>query len=466
MKNLTKLFVAVALLFAGFACTTDVTEDLGIQVNGAGQTTLTLSLEESRTQLGEAVNGLYPVAWSAKDAISVNGIKSTSIAISGNASVATFTFDGVLNYPYAVAYPATIEGSVLFADQQSHTEGTFANGAATMYGYAEAEGGMALKHLTGVLKIGVTGDKTLSYAQISTADRAPIAGTFAIDFATGEVTATSSSKELIGYSFGDGLALSSTPQYIHAVVPAGVYDELYVTLYDTEGGVMYATVKAGENKPLNAGSIREFSNAIAYAPVTTIFVIKDKESLKAFAAEAAELNKDAIFVADVDMTGEAWTPIEGYTGTINGNGYAIKGMTAPLFGTTSASIKGLHLTDVNIEETQLTYVGALARHIEAVGDVTPVVEHCSVSGKVVLNNTTVPYAKPAAGNGIRLLCGKPMPCQPYRRWERRARNNNPFHRSIALSSGIRMQRNKKARHSPRPKRCRLYTPEPQHARHR
>ena len=50
MKNLTKIFVAVAALFAGFACTTDVTEDLGVVIDG--QATLTLSLEESRTQLG------------------------------------------------------------------------------------------------------------------------------------------------------------------------------------------------------------------------------------------------------------------------------------------------------------------------------------------------------------------------------------------------------------------------------
>ena len=50
MKNLTKILVAVMALFTGFACTTDVTEDLG--VNLAGQTTLTISLEESRTQLG------------------------------------------------------------------------------------------------------------------------------------------------------------------------------------------------------------------------------------------------------------------------------------------------------------------------------------------------------------------------------------------------------------------------------
>ena len=57
MKNLTKIFVAVAALFVGFACTTDATEDLG--VNLGGQTTLTISLEESRTQLGEKVDGIY-----------------------------------------------------------------------------------------------------------------------------------------------------------------------------------------------------------------------------------------------------------------------------------------------------------------------------------------------------------------------------------------------------------------------
>ena len=397
MKKLTKLFVSVALLFAGFACTTDVTDDLGVQVNGAGQTTITLSLEESRTQLGEAVNGLYPVVWSADDAISVNGVKSSSIAISDNASVATFTFDGVLNYPYAVAYPATVEGSVVFADQQSYTEGTFTSGAAAMYGYAETEGGMALKHLTGVLKIGVTGDKTLAYAQISNVNRAPIAGEFELNFAEGKVTPTTSAKGVINYSFGDGIELSSEPTYIHVAVPEGVYGELYVTLYDTEGGVMYATVKANDEKPLKAGKVREFSNAIAYAPHSTLFVIRDKESLKAFAAEAPFSTKDAIFVADVDMTGEAWTPIDSYAGTVHGNGYAIKGMTAPLFGKVFCSIKGLHLVDVNIESTDNPGVGALARHIAASGyangsiDRFPAVENCSVSGSVVLNNTTTAF---------------------------------------------------------------------------
>jgi hypothetical protein len=113
--------------------------------------------------------------------------------------------------------------------------------------------------------------------------------------------------------------------------------------------------------------------------------VKDKASLLDFASQAATLEKDVLFVADVDMSGEEWTPIEGYAGTVRGNGYAIKGLTAPLFGTTNASFKGLHLRDVNISETVTPNVGALARRIDATVAVRPVVEHCSVSGKIIVN---------------------------------------------------------------------------------
>ena len=390
MKKFAKIFVAVAGLFVGFACTTDVTEDLGVQVgNGVGQTTVTLSLEESRTSLGAEVNNLYPVTWSSDDAISINGVKSASIAIAdGNPAVATFSFNETLKTPYCVAYPAAAEGKVIFAEQQVYTDGTFADGAAAMYGYSESTGSLSLQHLTGVLKIGVVGDKTLSYAQISTADRAPIAGEFELDFATGEVTPTKNAKEVISYSFPEDLVLATTPQYIHVAVPAGVYDELYVTLYDTEGGVMYATVKADSAKPLSAGKVRKFVNDITYAPNASVFVIKDKTSLLDFAAQAATLNKDALFIADVDMTGEAWTPIEGYNNIVLGNGYAIKGLTAPLFGTTSASIKGLHLIDAVLSTNNNPIFGGFACKITATNDLSPVIEHCSISGTFTVKNDT------------------------------------------------------------------------------
>ena len=388
MKNLTKIFLAVVALFA-YSCVTDTTEDLGVQVGGGQNVTeITLSLEESRTQLGEKVDGLYPLYWSEGDKISVNGVESAAAVIdNNNPASATFTVPGELATPYCIAYPAAPAGKVIFAANQTHAGNeTFGSGVSTMYGYGCT--GVTLNHLTGVLKIGVIGSATLTFAQISTVDRAPIAGEFDMDFEKGEVKATSASKSVINYNFpvtadAEGFVLSSEPQYIHVAVPAGVYDELYVTLYDTEGGVMYATVKANEQKPLAVGKVREFSNTINYFPNSEVFIIKDKASLQAFAAEAATLTKDVLFVADVDMTGEAWTPIEGYAGTIYGNGYAINGLTAPLFGITSASFKGLHLTNVNINETVNPNVGALARRImlPATG-ISATVEHCSVSGKI------------------------------------------------------------------------------------
>ena len=59
MKNLTKIFVAVAALFA-FACTTDTTEDLGVNFGANGQNEIVLSLEGTKTQLGEKAGDLYP----------------------------------------------------------------------------------------------------------------------------------------------------------------------------------------------------------------------------------------------------------------------------------------------------------------------------------------------------------------------------------------------------------------------
>ena len=399
MKKFAKFFLAVASVVA-VSCTTDVTDDLGVQIGNQDQTIITLSLEESRTQLGEKAGDLYPLQWSEGDKISVNGVESNALSASeAGQAAATFSVADTPTKPYCIAYPAAAAGKVVFADKQTHTSNTtFGSGVATMYGYSEDDlGGLSLTHLTGVLKIGIKGSAKIVLAQISNANRKAIAGTFDFDFEKGEATATSSSKEIIEYSFGEGVQLSEEPTYIHAVVPAGEYDKLYVTLYDKDGGVMYATVNTDETKPLTAGKVREFSSPIIYSANTSVFVIKDKASLKAFAAEATLSAKDALFVADVDMTGEEWTPIEQYAGTVHGNGYSIKGMTAPLFGTSYCSIKGLHLKDVNIEETEYQYVGALARHITSniwsnteglLNDATVVIENCSVSGKIVMNNQT------------------------------------------------------------------------------
>ena len=381
----------LAVVTVAFSCTTDATHDLGVDLgNNEALTEITLSLEESRTQLGEKAGDLYPLQWSEGDKISINGVESNALSAGeAGGAAATFSVAGSPAKPYCIAYPAAAAGQVVFADKQTHLSNTtFGSGVSTMYAYSEDElGGLSLNHLTGVLKIGVVGSSKIVLAQISNANRMAIAGAFDFDFEKGEATATSASKEVVEYSFGEGVHLSSEPTYIHVAVPAGVYDELYVTLYDEEGGVMYATVKTDETKPLTAGNVREFSNAIVYTPNTSVFVVKDVATLKEFAAQAATLEKDVLFVADVDLSGEAWTPIEGYAGTINGNGYAIKGLTAPLFGTTSASFKGLHLRDVNINATDAQHIAALAVKITASETVLPTVKNCSVSGNITVTNS-------------------------------------------------------------------------------
>ena len=382
MKNLAKLLLTVVALFA-YSCTTDT---LGIEPGNNEATTIELSLESTRTQLGEKAESVYPLYWSEGDQISINGAASEALGAEADGSArATFAVAGTPSKPYCIAYPAAPAGQVLFAEKQAHAgNSTFANGVTTLYGYSTDGVSAQLTHLTGVLKISVVGSAKLVLAQISTIDRKPIAGAFDFDFEKGEAKATTASKEVIEYSFGEGVQLSSEATNLHIAVPAGKYDELYITLYDENGGVMYATAKADESKPLNAGNVREFPNAISYMPNANVFVVKDKASLKAFAEQAATLDKDVLFVADVDMTDEAWTSVDGYAGTINGNGYAIKGLTAPLFNTTNATIKGLHLRDLNISVESGAAIGTFANTYNGT-----LISHCSTSGKLTVTKLTV-----------------------------------------------------------------------------
>ena len=413
MKNLTKIFMAVVAGMFAFSCVTDTTVDSNPTFEsevGEVKTVLSVGIansEELRTQLGGYANGKYPMYWSNGDQISVNGVESNSLVLEeGEKSVeAEFGFGESLSTPYCIAYPAAAAGEVKFEANQSHANNTtFGNNVAAMWGYSENGEGVTLQHLTGVLKIGVVaneaiGEKNLVYAQVSTIDRTPIAGDFEFDFAKGELgKATETSTSVISYSFGEGVALSTEPTYLHIAVPAGKYDELYVTLYDEDGGVMYATVKAGDSKPLAAGKVREFKangveQLITYAPNAEAFVVDSVDKLYTLAAGGVD--KDILFVKDIDMAddeqGRTWAPIEAanYTGTVHGNGYSIKGLTAPLFGTTSASIRGLHLKDVTLNSNENGVVAGLVCKVLATDTVSPIVEHCSVSGTLTIDNKTL-----------------------------------------------------------------------------
>ena len=108
MRKLTKFFIAVVLLEA-YACTTDTTQSLDAP-HGQGLTEITISIEESRTQLGEYNGELYPLYWSEGDQISVNGLPSDELTAekAGDAS-AVFSVAGLSADTYCIAYPAAGE---------------------------------------------------------------------------------------------------------------------------------------------------------------------------------------------------------------------------------------------------------------------------------------------------------------------------------------------------------------------
>ncbi len=262
-----KFIVAATLGLLALSCATDTTEDVRLNEQSVvTESSITLSLEGSRTHLGEKVGEGYPLFWSEGDKISANGVESAEAVIDeNNPSCATFNFDQELTGTCHIAYPVAPEGKVIFAAEQTHTDNsTFGNGVSTMYGIAEGTG-IELKHLTGVLKFGVIGSATLKKVTVATADHTPIAGTFDLDFESGKFTPTDDTTNTITYSFGSGLALNSaTPTYVHIALPAGEYSLLRVRFYDSEGGIMSKEIRATSAKPIRAGIVREFTNTVTY----------------------------------------------------------------------------------------------------------------------------------------------------------------------------------------------------------
>jgi hypothetical protein len=401
MKNFTRIFFAVAALFA-FACTTDATEDLSVTIKGGG-TELAISLEESRTQLGEKADGVYPLYWSEGDAVAVNGLVSAALtAEQAGSANALFTFTGELTRPFNIVYPAPAEGvtaaeglyPVTFPATQVYTAGSFASGAAPMYGYAaEGDAAIQLNHLTGVLALAIKGEVTIT-SVVVTAEKGKIAGNFDLDCTTGALTAHDDASDSVTLSCGNGLALNSevaTPLYI--AVPAGDYGMVTVTINTADPSQkMVAQFDSTGEKAIKVGMVREFREFTHSPNASEEYLIVTKEDLIRFAQEAPTMARDiAVRVAgEIDMTGVEWAPISGFGSTFDGgkdNGYYIKGLSAPLFDVVENGIlKNIALVDVAINEVEKPNVGALARRVIGVADVTtPRVVNCSATGTITVN---------------------------------------------------------------------------------
>ena len=379
MKNLLKLLMAGVLL-TSVSCVQDITKDIAVGVQG-GAAEFTVGIDASRVALGDKdAMGKYPLYWSDGDKISINGIASSALDIAEGEQISQANFtvtpgEGqLLEAPFSVLYPSNTAGQVVFKALQGYTEGTFATGTTPMYGYSEGSATLTLKHLAGALKIGIKGAEGTKVARVlvESTDGKPLSGTFDINCATGELTATEEVVVATAVRSTEGVELSpETPTFFYIALPAGEYTPLNVTIVTTDGKTMHVSAKDAvgvDNFTLAAGQVMAF-NELTFAENAVAYEIWDVDGFFAFAdmvksGEFAKNYDKAVLCADIyAATGpKPWESIEDFNGIFDGQNFKIYDLAAPLFGKTCATIRNVVVAAPRISSDK-DKIGAIAAHL-------------------------------------------------------------------------------------------------------
>ncbi len=234
-------------------------------------TTVGISLEQSRTSLGDKVGEIYPVYWSEGDKIAINGKMSAEASIKADdKAYAEFNFDSSVSRPFHITYPYTASSTaeqpkVEFPAEQHYAEGTFATESAPMCGYATRQGDIQLTHLASVLRLPVKAANEgviLEKVVITSTTNAKLSGIFSVDCATAAITASEECSNEVTYVLPPSFILSTTadtPLYIS--LPAGISGKFTIEFVEPSGKKMTATWSP--TSPIERGVVREFK-AITY----------------------------------------------------------------------------------------------------------------------------------------------------------------------------------------------------------
>jgi hypothetical protein len=379
------MFVGLALVMLATSCSTDTTE---VNLNGA-KVTLGVSLDQTRTYMGELNNGEYPVLWSDGDKLLVNDkVVAVPAEYVGKASVQV-AVDAA--EAYNVAYPAELilGNELTISEVQKYAEGSFAVGSGVMVGYSTSADAVALKNLYGYLKFTVTGAANVNAVTVVAAGGEAISGTYAIDYKNATITPLAG-KDIIRVTevvAKDGVAT------VVVAVPAGEYSKGFeVKVKDNANGVMVKSLKAA-GATVEAGTVYAMPE-VAYAATATETEITTVADLKAFIA-AANAGDYSAYVsadgevkigADLDLTGVTLDPITTFNGIFNGQGYALKNWTSSkgLFVVNSGTVKNI-VIDESCKLT-LPVITATAMIGFVVDQNTGLVSGCVNNADITLNH--------------------------------------------------------------------------------
>lgn len=284
MKKILRSVAALAVvMFAG--CTTDMTDEVVAPVTGE-TTTITVGFDETKTSLGELVDGVRKVYWSNGDQIAVNGVVSAAATINEeNKGVATFTFESALATPYSALYPAEAyvdAQTINLPSNQGLGVDNVGADALPMAAYSTVEGGaLVMHHLAGAFRFRIKQSATESadiheihHVELRGNNGEQLSGNFAIDYEAVTLTATSTNEaDKVAYSLVNKDSSTENELNVFVVVPAGAYEQ-GVTLRIVDVAGHYMDVKSTATT-IAKGEIKAMP-AVEFVPTGTLINVEIK----------------------------------------------------------------------------------------------------------------------------------------------------------------------------------------------
>lgn len=306
----------------------------------------------------------YSVNWSANDAISVNGVASSSIEIAAdNAKSATFTVSGV-EAPCCAVYPAAVasdfdanSATVTLPATQKYVEDSFDPAASVMLGYMEEEGELAFSHAMAYLYLTINtvddyDNDNIKTVTVKSLGTEPMSGAFDVTFGSEGCTMApaegTASTEVTLDCGAQGVA-KGTPVVV--ALPAGTYSGIIITVTDVNGHTK--TLQNTWSHELAAGHVYTTTLRVAAPGIYNV------AGYNAFAAavnagdysawvnpQDGEVNLYADITTDADYV---YVDDVEFDGTFDGNGHTMTSTdrSLPMFKTiaTTGVVKNLNLVN-------------------------------------------------------------------------------------------------------------------------
>lgn len=340
--------VTLVVVALSFSCAREMAQEKAeLYSENGSATTLTVRSElMTKTWLDSGEGGSpLKVYWSDGDRINVNGQVSQPLSVPSGEKMAEADFAlRSVEAPFKVVYPSSAVSDAAYSADgtigislpgtQTWTEGSFAPGAAVMYGWSES-GVVPLHNLLAAVRITLTSEEgTILTSASVQSDSDPVCGAFRLSPESGELTAVSTGN-VLDLVFED-LNVSSGGTDFYFTIPEGAYS----------GGLVFTFTRASDGRKMQRkwtpGSPLERGKLYIFDAVEFVPGAKDIESAAEWEEFALAVNSgekpDKYLYADgtvrlgADIEAENLSAIVNFKNILDGQGHTLTrtAATAPL----------------------------------------------------------------------------------------------------------------------------------------